>query len=201
MDFVTRLPRTERGHDSIWVIVERLTKLAYILPVREDYKMEKYAQITSTKLWHDTGNLSRSSWIGGWEKRADNPNQGDLLRACMIDFGGSWDTHLPLILERVGPVAYQLELPQELSGVHDMFHISTLKKCLTDETLVIPLEEIQIMDKLQFVKEPLEIMDREVKRLKHSRIPSLKLDGIIDEDRSTRGNAKTRSSANTRTCS
>ncbi|GKB70818.1 putative reverse transcriptase domain-containing protein [Tanacetum coccineum] len=66
-------------------------------------------------------------------------------------------------LEKVGPVAYKLELPQELSGIHNVFHVSSLKKCLTDETLVVLLEEIQITDKLQFIEEPLEIMDRKVK--------------------------------------
>ncbi|GJV12650.1 hypothetical protein Tco_1354191 [Tanacetum coccineum] len=65
------------------------------------------------------------------------------------------------IIERIGPVAYRLELPQELSRLHNVFHICNLKKCLSDDTLVIPLEEIQLDDKLNFVEEPVEIMDRE----------------------------------------
>ena len=79
------------------------------------------------------------------------------------------------ILERIGPVAYRLELPQELSNVHSTFHVSNLKKCFSDESSVIPLEEIQLDDKLNFVEEPVEIMDREVKRLKQSRIPIVKV--------------------------
>ncbi|GJW00938.1 hypothetical protein Tco_1556189 [Tanacetum coccineum] len=79
------------------------------------------------------------------------------------------------IIERIGPVAYRLELPQELSQVHNVFHIFNIKKCLSDDTLVIPLEEIQLDDKLNFVKEPVEIMDREVKQLKRSRIPIIKV--------------------------
>ena len=79
------------------------------------------------------------------------------------------------ITERIGPVAYKLELPEELSRVHNTFHVSNLKKCLSDETLVILLKEIKIDDKLNFVEEPVEIMDREVKRLKHSRIPIVKV--------------------------
>ncbi|GJU94046.1 putative reverse transcriptase domain-containing protein [Tanacetum coccineum] len=79
------------------------------------------------------------------------------------------------IIERIGPVAYRLELPQELSRVHNVFHICNLKKCLSDDTLVIPLEEIQLDDKLNFVEEPVEIMDREVKQLKRSRIPIIKV--------------------------
>ncbi|GJS12142.1 putative reverse transcriptase domain-containing protein [Tanacetum coccineum] len=79
------------------------------------------------------------------------------------------------LLERIGPVAYRLDLPQELSRVHNVFHICNLKKCLSDDTLVIPLEEIQLDDKLNFVEEPVEIMDREVKQLKRSRIPIIKV--------------------------
>ena len=79
------------------------------------------------------------------------------------------------ILERIGPVAYTLELPSELSNVHNMFHVSNLKKCLSDESAIIPLEERQLDDKLNFVEEPVEIMDREVKQLKQSRILIVKV--------------------------
>ncbi|GJR94257.1 putative reverse transcriptase domain-containing protein [Tanacetum coccineum] len=79
------------------------------------------------------------------------------------------------IVERVGPVAYRLRLPQELVGVHDTFHVSNLKKCLADVTLHVPLEEVKIDDKLHFVEEPMEIMDREVKKLKKRRIPIVKV--------------------------
>ncbi|GJT84571.1 putative reverse transcriptase domain-containing protein [Tanacetum coccineum] len=72
------------------------------------------------------------------------------------------------IIERIGPVAYKLELPDKLCGIHNTFHVSNLKKCLADENLVIPLEEIQLDDKLHFIEEPVEIMDREVKQLKQS---------------------------------
>ncbi|GKA57656.1 hypothetical protein Tco_0756844, partial [Tanacetum coccineum] len=70
------------------------------------------------------------------------------------------------IIDRISPVAYKLELPDELHGIHNTFHVSNLKKCLTDENLDIPLEEIQLDDKLHFIEEPMEIMDREVKQLK-----------------------------------
>nr|GEV84251.1 putative reverse transcriptase domain-containing protein [Tanacetum cinerariifolium] len=78
------------------------------------------------------------------------------------------------ITERIGPVAYRLRLPQELNGVHDTLHVSNLKKCLADPTLQIPLEEIQVDAKLNFVKEPVEILEREFKKLKRSRIPIVK---------------------------
>ncbi|GJX83612.1 hypothetical protein Tco_0333093 [Tanacetum coccineum] len=79
------------------------------------------------------------------------------------------------VLAKVGKVAYRLELPQELSRVHHTFHVSNLKKCYADEPLVMPLEGIHVDDKLQFVEEPVEIMEREIKRLKRSRIPLVKV--------------------------
>ena len=72
-------------------------------------------------------------------------------------------------------MAYKLELPEELQGIHNTFHVSNLKKCLSDESLIIPLEELRIDDKLHFIEEPVEIMDREVKQLKQSRIPIVKV--------------------------
>nr|GEY39011.1 putative reverse transcriptase domain-containing protein [Tanacetum cinerariifolium] len=79
------------------------------------------------------------------------------------------------ILAKVGMVSCRLELPKQLSRVHNTFHVSNLKKCLSDESFVIPLDEIQIDDKIHFIKEPIEIMDRKVKRLKQSRIPIVKV--------------------------
>ncbi|GKE31778.1 hypothetical protein Tco_1451100, partial [Tanacetum coccineum] len=79
------------------------------------------------------------------------------------------------ILERIGPVAYKLELPKELSNIRSTFHFFNLKKCLSDESLVIPMKELRLDDKLNFVEEPVEIMDREVKQLKQSRIPIVKV--------------------------
>ncbi|GJV94020.1 putative reverse transcriptase domain-containing protein [Tanacetum coccineum] len=151
----------------------------------------------------------------GWSKREDDTNPRRYVTACVIDFGSSWDRHLPLvefsynniedmvllkvspwkgvicfgkrgklspcyigpfkILARVGLVAYTLELPEELQGIHITFHVSNLKKCLADENLIIPLDEIQLNDKLHFIEEPVEIIDREVKRLKKSRIPIVKV--------------------------
>ncbi|GJX06625.1 putative reverse transcriptase domain-containing protein [Tanacetum coccineum] len=145
----------------------------------------------------------------------------DMLHACVINFGSSWDRHLPLSevedsqltgpelirdttekivspwkdvvrfgkrgklspryirpfknLARVGPVAYTLELPEELKGIHSTFHVSNLKKCLVKGDIVVPMDEIQLDDKLHMIEEPVEIVDREVKRLKQSRIPIVKI--------------------------
>ncbi|GJV00024.1 putative reverse transcriptase domain-containing protein [Tanacetum coccineum] len=79
------------------------------------------------------------------------------------------------IIEKVGPVAYRLDLPEELNGVHDTFHVSNLKKCLADPTLQVPLDEIRVDAKLNFVEEPVEILEREFKKLKRSRIAIVKV--------------------------
>ncbi|GKD59455.1 putative reverse transcriptase domain-containing protein [Tanacetum coccineum] len=79
------------------------------------------------------------------------------------------------VIKRVRTVAYKLELPQQLSRVHNTFHVSNLKKCLSDESLVIPLEELRVDEKLHFVEETIEVMDREVKQLKRSRVPIIKV--------------------------
>ncbi|GJS07553.1 hypothetical protein Tco_0364349 [Tanacetum coccineum] len=79
------------------------------------------------------------------------------------------------ILERIGPVAYRLRLLKELSEVHDTFHVSNLKKFLVDANLHVPLDEIKVNKTLHFVEKPVEIMDREVKTLKRSKIPIVKV--------------------------
>ncbi|GJS88104.1 putative reverse transcriptase domain-containing protein [Tanacetum coccineum] len=107
----------------------------------------------------------------------------DMWRAIIIDldrlFAGVYGLEIaptrPQSRNGIGPVAYKLELPDKLRGIHNTFHVSNLKKCLADENLVIPLEEIQLDDKLHFIEEPVEIMDREVKQLKQSRIPIVKV--------------------------
>nr|GEV81386.1 putative reverse transcriptase domain-containing protein [Tanacetum cinerariifolium] len=111
----------------------------------------------------------------------------DMLRACAIDFGkgvvrfGKRGKLNPRyvrpfsVLEKVRTVAYKLELSQELSRVHNTFHVSNLKKCYSDDPLTVPLDGLRIDDQLHFIEEPVEIMDRKVKRLKRSRIPIIKL--------------------------
>ncbi|GKD61497.1 putative reverse transcriptase domain-containing protein [Tanacetum coccineum] len=79
------------------------------------------------------------------------------------------------ITERIGQVSYRLRSPQELSIIHDMFHVSNLKKCLADPTLHVPLMEIQADAKLNFMEEPVEILEREIKKLKRSRISIVKV--------------------------
>ncbi|GKG19452.1 putative reverse transcriptase domain-containing protein, partial [Tanacetum coccineum] len=79
------------------------------------------------------------------------------------------------IIERIGPVAYRLKLPHELSCVHDTFHVSNLKKFLAEPDVQVPLDEIEIDENLRFVEEPIEIVERDVKKLKRRRIPLVKV--------------------------
>ncbi|GKE62872.1 putative reverse transcriptase domain-containing protein, partial [Tanacetum coccineum] len=278
MDFVTKLPKTSSGHDTIWVIVDQLTKSAHFLPMREDYKMERHGVPISIISDHDSRFTSRfwqsmQEALGtrlnmsiAYHPQTDGQSEHTIqtleymLKACVLDFRGSWDVHLPLVefsynnsyhssvrcapfkalygikcrslilwaevregqligleivqkttekilqikdrlkatrdrlksyadkrrkplefsvgdhvllrvsaLERC--VAYRLRLLKELNGVHDTFHVSNLKKCLADPSLYIPLEEIQVDAKLNFIEEPLEILEREIKKIKRSRIP------------------------------
>nr|GEZ87240.1 putative reverse transcriptase domain-containing protein [Tanacetum cinerariifolium] len=79
------------------------------------------------------------------------------------------------ILKRIGPLAYKLELPKELSNVHNTFHVSNLRKWLSNESFIIPMKELKLDGKLNSVEEPVEIMDREIKQLRQSRIPIIKV--------------------------
>ncbi|GKB87374.1 putative reverse transcriptase domain-containing protein [Tanacetum coccineum] len=255
MDFITKLPKTAAGFDSIWVIVDCLTKFAQFLPMKETYLTEKLTRLYMKEIverhgipvsiisYRDSHFTSRTD---GQSKRTIQTLE-DMLRACVINFGNVGEAQLtrpkiiyettkkifkiidciqaardrkksyadkrrrPLefevgdkvmlkvapwkgvmqfrkckklnpryigpfqIIESIGPVAYRLEFPQELSRVHDVFHVCNLKKCLSDDTLVIPLEEIQLDDKLNFVEEPVEIIDQEVKQLKQSCVPIIKV--------------------------
>nr|GEY52426.1 putative reverse transcriptase domain-containing protein [Tanacetum cinerariifolium] len=261
MDFVMGLPRTSSGYDSIWVIVDRLNKSAHFLPMKKTDSFEKLAQLFWETLQKDLGtqlNLSTAyhSEMDGQSERTIQTLK-DMLRACAIDFGNSWDRHLPLVEfsynnsyhasikaapfkalygrkcrspvcwsevedskltgpelirktskkivqiknrlltarsrqkiyadvrrkpmefkvgdKRIGPVAYKLKLSEKLRGIHNTFHVSNLKKCLANENLVIPLEEVQLDNKLDFIEETVEITDREVKQLNQSRIPIVKV--------------------------
>ncbi|GJV83713.1 putative reverse transcriptase domain-containing protein [Tanacetum coccineum] len=254
-----KLPRTKSGHDTIWVLVDRLTKLAYFLATREDYSMEKlerlYIDVIVTRhgvhvsiISDRDGRFTSRFWqtsqkaLGtlldmstAYHPQADGQSERtiktleDMLRACVIDFGGSWDVHLPsskfsynyktadkvvLIKEklqatrdrqkryadnrlklleyevgdqvllkvspwkgviRFGKKAYRLRLLEELSSVHDTFHVSNLKKCLANANMHVPLDEIKVDKTFHFVEEPIEIMNRKVKSLKRSKISIVKV--------------------------
>ncbi|GKA88779.1 putative reverse transcriptase domain-containing protein [Tanacetum coccineum] len=272
MDFVTKLPKSSQGYDTIWVIVDRLTKSAIFTPMRETDSMEKLARMYlkevvtrhgipvsiiydrdprfASNFWRSLQkalgtNLDMST---AYHPQTDGQSERtiqtleDMLRACVIDFGNGWVRHLPLVefsynnsyhasikvvpfealyglkcrslvcwaevgqvqltdpemvqettekviqikhrkqaardrqksytdlkrkpmefqvgdrvmlkvLEKIGTIAYKLELPQELSRVHNTFHVSNLKKCYSDKPLAVPLEGLHVDDKLRFVEE------------------------------------------------
>ncbi|GJS57603.1 putative reverse transcriptase domain-containing protein [Tanacetum coccineum] len=237
MDFVTKLPKSPQGHDTFWVIVDRLTKSAIFTPRRESDSIEKLARSLQKALGTSL-DMSTAYHLEKLMDKAREPSK--LLRICYAEVGeaqltgpdliqettekiiqikqriqaahdrqksyadlkrkpmefqvgdrvmlnvspwkgvvrfGKWGKLNPRyvgpfkVLEKIGSIAYKLELPQELSRVHNTFHVSHLKKCYSDEQLAVPLEGLHIDDKLQFVEEPIEIMEWEIKQLERSCIP------------------------------
>ncbi|GJZ06936.1 putative reverse transcriptase domain-containing protein [Tanacetum coccineum] len=164
MDFVTKLPKTANGYDTIWVIVDRLIKSAHFLPMRKNDPMERLMKLYMKEVVTRHG--VPVFIISDRDGRFTSLFWGKLNPRYVGPFK---------VIERVGTVAYKLELPQQLSQVHNTFHVSNLKKCLSDESLVIPLEELRVDDKLHFIEEPVEVMDREIRQLKRSRIPIIKV--------------------------
>ncbi|GKA74713.1 putative reverse transcriptase domain-containing protein [Tanacetum coccineum] len=254
IDFVTKLPRTSRSK------MERLARL-YLNEIVARHGVpisiisDRDSHFTS-RFWQSMQEAlgTRLDVITTYHPQTNGQSERtiqtleDMLRACVLDFGGSWDVHHPLvefsynnsyhssvrcapfealygrkcglrlekrrkpldfsvgdyvllkvspwkcvvrfkkkgklaprfvgpfeIIEKVGPVAYLLDLPEELNNVHDTFHVSNLKKCLADLTLQVPLDEIRVDAKFNFVEEPVEILEREFKKLKHSRIAIVKV--------------------------
>ncbi|GJW91733.1 putative reverse transcriptase domain-containing protein [Tanacetum coccineum] len=266
IDFITKLPKTKSRHDTIWVIVDKLTKLAHFLAMREDSSTERLAKlyideivarhgVPMSIISDRDGRFTSRCWkivqkaLGtrldmstAYHPQMDGKNVRtiqtleDMLRACVIDFGGNWDVHLslaefsynnsyqssircapfeelygrkcrlPILWAKIGKSSLiGPELVQETidkfevgdhvllkvllwkgvihfgkkgkltPSVHDTFHVSSLKKCLVDANLHVPLDEIKIDKTLRFVEEPVEIMDHEVRSLKRSRISLVKV--------------------------
>nr|GEV35365.1 putative reverse transcriptase domain-containing protein [Tanacetum cinerariifolium] len=254
MDFVTKLPKTVAGQDTIWVIIDRLTNSAYFFPMREDDTLEKLmrrylkevvskhedkhlplVEFSYNNSYHTSikaasfkalyGHKCRSPicWAEVGDRQLTGPeiihettkkivqiksriqaaydhqmSYADVRRKPLefqvgdkvmlkvspwkgvIRFGKRGKLNPRYIgpfkiLARVGIVAYRLEIPEQLSRVHITCHISKLKKCMADEPLAIPLDKIHVDDKLNFIEEHVEIMHREVKHLKQSRILIVKV--------------------------
>ncbi|GJU97629.1 putative reverse transcriptase domain-containing protein [Tanacetum coccineum] len=180
MDLITKLPRSRSGHDTIWVIVDRLTKSAHFLAIREDFKSVRdkirveYC-LSSSDGWTKSpvlwAKIGEGSLIGPElllemidkvllikEKlkvaRDHQKNYADKRRKPLKFKVGPFE-----ILERIGLVAYRLRLHEELSSVYDTFHVSNLKKCLADANLHVSLDEIEVDKTLHFVEEPVEIIE------------------------------------------
>nr|GEV83776.1 putative reverse transcriptase domain-containing protein [Tanacetum cinerariifolium] len=188
MDFVTKLPKSSQGYDTIWVIVDRLTKSAIFTPIRETDPIDKLARIYLKETEVGEAQILGLELIQEMTEKIiqikqrmqtahDRQKSYDDLK---LRFGKRGKLNLRYVgpfkvLEEIGKVAYKLELPEELRRVHNTFHVSNLKKCHADELLAVPLDGLHFDEKLHFVKEPVEIMDREVKRLKRSRILLVKV--------------------------
>nr|GEY81398.1 hypothetical protein [Tanacetum cinerariifolium] len=209
MDFITKLPKTSQCYDTIWVIVDRLTKSAIFTPIRETGPMDKLARIYLKEVVtrhgipvsiisdHDPRFASNfgvgEAQIHGPEliqettkkivqikkriqaARDRQKSYADLKRKPMEFQVG--DKVMLKVLPWKGVVRFgkRGSGTLELSRVHNTFHVSNLKKCHTDEPLAIPLDGLHFDDKLHFVEKPVEIVDHEVKRLKRSRIPLVKV--------------------------
>ncbi|GKD87037.1 hypothetical protein Tco_1358191, partial [Tanacetum coccineum] len=140
---------------------------------------------SETMVFHnEDGNPARANikQALGYLKEGDGDGNSLHLRyqKCVVRFGKKGKLAPRFvepfeIIEKVGPVAYRLDLLEELNGVHDTFYVSNLKRCLANPTLQVPLYEIRVDDKLNFVEEHVEILEREVKKLKRSRIAIVKV--------------------------
>ncbi|GJX05496.1 putative reverse transcriptase domain-containing protein [Tanacetum coccineum] len=203
MDFVTKLPKSPQGHDTyFWVITRPATIRGLLRSVKcrspVCWAEVGEAQLIGPDLIQETTEKIIQIKQRMQAARDRQKSYADLKRKPMefqvgdkvmlkvspwkgvVRFGKRGKLNPRYVgpfkvLERIGSVAYKLELPQELSRVHNTFHVSNLKKCYSDEPLAVPLEGLHIDDKLQFVEEPVEIMEREIKRLKRSRIPLIKV--------------------------
>nr|GEV44763.1 putative reverse transcriptase domain-containing protein [Tanacetum cinerariifolium] len=169
MDFVTKLPKTTNSYDTIWVTVDRLTKSSHFLPMRENDPIEKLMKLYMKEV------VTRHGVPISIISDRDGRSTSLLWQALHKVLGTLLDISPLKVVERVRTVAYKLELPQQLSRVHKTFHVLNLKKCMSNESLVILLEELRVNDKLHFVEEPVKVMDHEIKQLKRSHIPIIKV--------------------------
>nr|GEW60653.1 hypothetical protein [Tanacetum cinerariifolium] len=198
-------------NDTIWVIVDRLTKSAHFLPMRENYKIDRLARLYlneidarhgvpisiisnrdsrfTSRFWQSMQEALRTHLDMSTAYHSQTDGQKSVVRQLcrlrlekkgVVRFGKK-EKLAPRfvgpfkIIEKIGPVAYMLDLFEELDGVHDTFHVSNLKKYLADPTLQVPLDEIQVDAKLNFMEEPVKFFKRGFKKLKRSRIAIVKM--------------------------
>nr|GEU88999.1 putative reverse transcriptase domain-containing protein [Tanacetum cinerariifolium] len=210
IDFVTKLPRTQSGNDTIWTngqsdkTIQKLEDVlrACVIDFRNGWKRHlPLVEFSYNNSYHVSIEAASFEALYGRKNHAAHDRRksytdvrckplefqvGDrvMLKESpwkgVVHFGKRRKLNTRYIrpfrvLAKVGTVAYRLELPQHLSRVHSTFHVSNQKKCLYDEPMTVLLDEIHIDDKLRLVEEPVEIIDRGVKRLKQSRIPIIKV--------------------------
>ncbi|GKD68569.1 putative reverse transcriptase domain-containing protein [Tanacetum coccineum] len=187
MDLITKLPSKEKlARLYIDVIVARHGVPVSIILDRDGRFTSHFWQMVQKALG------TRLELSTAYHPSTDGQSERiiltleDMLRACVIDFGGSWDVHLPLAKFSYSNSYYssiQCALfealygrkSEELSSMYDTFHVSNLKKCLADANLHVSLDEIKVDKTLRFVKEPIEIIEREMKKLKRRKIALVKV--------------------------
>ncbi|GJX25886.1 putative reverse transcriptase domain-containing protein [Tanacetum coccineum] len=160
MDFVTKLPKSSQVQET----TERIIQIKQRIQTARD-RQKSYADLKRKPMEFQVGDKVMLK-VSPWKGVVRFGKRGKLNPRYVRPFK---------VLKKVGAVAYKFELPQELSRVHNTFHVSNLKKCYSDDPLVVPLEGLQVDDKLHFVEEPVEIMDREVKKLRQSCVPIVKI--------------------------
>ncbi|GJY79274.1 hypothetical protein Tco_0485075 [Tanacetum coccineum] len=162
--------------DRIWVPLKGEVKT---LIMDEAYKSKYSVHPCANKMYYDLRDRAEHQRPSGLLQQPEIPvmeRERDVYDfKCVVRFGkkGKLASRFvgPFeIIEKVGSVAYRLILPEELNGVPDIFHVLNLKKCLADPTLQVPFDDIRVDAKLNFVEEPVEILEREFKKLKCSRI-------------------------------
>ncbi|GKF09057.1 putative reverse transcriptase domain-containing protein [Tanacetum coccineum] len=198
MDFITKLPKKKSRHDTIWVIVDRLTNLAHFLGMQEDYSMERLARLYIDEIVARHGvpvsiisdRDGRFTSLIGPKLVQETTDKVVLIKEklkAVRDRQKSYANNRRKTLEfevedrvllKVSPWKGVIRFGKKgklAPSVHDIFHVSNLKKCLADANLHAPLDEIKIDNTLCFVEEPVEIIDREVRSLKRSRISLVKV--------------------------
>ncbi|GJS55825.1 putative reverse transcriptase domain-containing protein [Tanacetum coccineum] len=202
MDFITKLPRTSSGYDTIWVIIDQLTKSAHFLPMRENDPMDKLTRLYlkevvtrheipvliicdrdgrfTSQFWSYYTSIKAAPFEALYGRKCRSPIKQRIQAARDRQKSYADVRRKPLEFQVGDKVMLKVSPWKGVIcfgkwGKLDPRYIVLFKKCLSNEPLAIPLHEIHIDDKLYLVEEPVEIMDREVKRLKQSRIQIVKV--------------------------
>ncbi|XP_017647636.1 uncharacterized protein LOC108487790 [Gossypium arboreum] len=196
MDFVSGLPLTTTKNDSIWVILDRLTNSAHFILVRIDYSLQKLAKLY---IYEIAASDRRKSYTDCLKAASDRRKSYTDLERSDIDYSVGDFVFLKVslwkkvprfgrkgklsprfigpyqILKHVGPVVYQLALRLELNCIHDIFHVSMLRRYRYDPSYVVSVEEIEVRPNLTFEEEPIHILGRDVKVLRRKSISLVKV--------------------------